>query len=138
MVMARNLSQKGGQSDHPLRIRVRGVHPTYLHFPDVEDNVLPLGLIYLDSKFLSPSLPRELDEMGKSERRRFLKQTPFRISNVQSGEKVISVTSNLLKQCFIFRDEQCTLPETPCVQQSEEASEWHTGLLSLAALAVML
>ena len=60
VVVVRNLrrttNNAGAQKDHTLQVKVQGVHPHYLNFPDVrgvkQHRELCFGLCYIDANYL--------------------------------------------------------------------------------------
>ena len=133
-VLVRNLSHKGGlaagNQDLTLQIKVHGVQPSKLAFPDLEEGVdsLALGLCYVQQ-------PSQLDGLGGSngaaahkppgEPRQFLRKVPFRVTNLHEAPRRLSVTSNLLKQVFIFTDESCARSATELlVEPRATATVW--------------
>ena len=111
VVVVRNLKRAGGstsQQDHALRIRVQGVHPHYLNFPDVTgeeaQRELCVGMCYVDPHSLRAAVAEAAGGGPRqAARSRFVKQQPFRIKNLQGVPYRLSVTSNLTKQVFIFQ-----------------------------------
>ena len=112
IVVVRNVrKQSGQQQDHTLRIRARGVHPRHLHFPDLiaEHPELALGLCYVQLSAADASLQARVtaDGGGGAGIGSGCGVVPFRISNLSGEPRVLTVTSNLAKQVFVFADEGC-------------------------------
>lgn len=96
-VVVRNLSRAtSSQQDHTLRVRVHGVHPNYLAFPDLRDgDELAFGLCHIRP---SPESAHRL---------------PLRVVNLQPAPRLLSATSSLAKQAGVFIDEACTIAALP-------------------------
>lgn len=99
-----------------VTFRVQVVHPPIsLSFPDTrgtnQQRELCFGLCYIDynpPELLPSSSTGSVGGATPTNRpRRFLKKQPFRITNLQTTAYTLSVTSNLTKQAFIFKDEGC-------------------------------
>ena len=133
VVVVRNLSGAGSAQDLLLHIRARGVHPQQLWFPDLEGDpskhVLSFGLCYIGASDggaapaaaapAAAALAAATGSGGGAAPRRYVRKLPFRIANSQREPRHLCVTSNLAKQVFIFRDEECLQPATDVTLPAE-------------------
>ncbi|KAL1530705.1 hypothetical protein AB1Y20_001604 [Prymnesium parvum] len=143
-VVVRNLKRDannvGAQKDHTLQIKVQGVHPHYLKFPDTfeasQQRELRFGLCYVDPNYarsnaMDGSTSALVGSVAGAQAstaaraRLFIRKEPFRITNLQDVPYTLSVTSNLTKQAFIFQDEACEVPATNVeLEESATVTVW--------------